>query len=507
MNHPWITADEALRRGYGDNPLLEALGPMPDIANLTKLLWHRPLSRVPWQQVRSAERAPLLNLMEDHVVPTPMTTTAAQVFLSLIHQHYLRRNPLHARVRMQVHALAEHRGKEISRLPWFNGSARAMALRGITGSGKSVTADRLASLLPQTVLHGPCQAAGWVQMQQLNYVRVQMSGDSSRAGFLNQILAQIDSVLGTSYHDQYAVKSKWTVEKMMVVVGIILARHFCGALIIEELQERNFAEGVSREIMLLFFLRLLNFGIPIVLIGNPLGFRAFDHFSQDVRRLYSAGCYDLWPSDHVDDAGWDDYYLPGLAQFNLLDKPHVWTPETQSLVKELTGGVPGFMGTLWHACQRDALASGKDKIERADFVAAANDPALTPNRPLMRALHERDVVALSACEDVPYDDFAARWGIDLDVAFGRKAEGQDGAPMAASPRADPDAVEPSFLRAERKHKAKKARTARAAAKPVPAFDPSDVRSTETLNALLKGLTILREATDAEAASTQQKKAA
>jgi hypothetical protein len=279
------------------------------------------------------------------------------------------------------------------------------------------------------------------------------------------------------------------VEKLMVVVGIILSRHYCGALIIEELQERNFSDGASRDVMLLFFLRLLNFGIPILLIGNPAGFRAFDTFSQDMRRLYSSGCYDLWPCDSVHDAGWDDFYLPGLAEFHLTDRPYTWTPQTRALAKRLSGGVPGYMTTLWSACQRQAILTGADAVSPDDFTLAARDPALTPNLPLIQALASHDIEGLSACEDVPYLDFAQRWGIDLSP--------KPSPPTATSgtPQADVSTVTPKFVVAERKQKARAARKGREAAQPTAVFEEGDLRAEATRNALLDGLANLKATTE------------
>ena len=494
MNN-WISPDDALRNAYGENPLLEAIGPYLDTNELASKLRQNPLTRIDWRNVRPEQREALLPLIEDHFVPTPIALDIAKAFQSLIRQHYIHRNPMLPRTRSQVGTLSTFKGKKIQDVPWFNGGARAMALRGITGTGKSVAVERTLSLFDPIVVHGENSAAGWTQLKQLVYLRVQMSGDASRGGFLTQILAQIDAALGTNYYEQYAAKTAWTVEKLMVVVGIILARHYCGALVIEELQARNFSDDNNRNALVLFFLRLLNFGIPIVLIGNPLGFRAFDYFSQDVRRLYSAGCFDLWPSDAIDDAGWDERFLPGLAKFHVLDRPFQWTPKLKERAKYESGGVPSFMAALWAACQRNALASRNHVIDEESLVvAAANDPTLVPQHRLIHALRNQDVDALSACEDVPYDDFAKRWGVQYPASTNEGASEPAQCPSPAAPTNAISVGQPTFVRVEAAHKAKSTKQKKAASKSVPSHAAGDLRSKETYAALEEGFAALQRGT-------------
>ncbi len=498
----WITPQQALQAAYGPNPLLEALGPHMDVKALAMRLRQEPLATIPWQRVRPHEREEFLPFIEDHFVPTLIAVAAAESFQMLLRQYYLRRNPLWQRTRMQLNTLSELRGERIQTVPWFNSSARAMALRGITGVGKSATLDRILSLYPRVVEHDACPAAGWLQQRQLVWLKVQMSGDASRAGFLTQILAAVDAVLGTDYHEQYGTKQRWTVEKLMVIVGIILSRHYCGALIIEELQWRNFGENGSNELLLLFFLRLLNFGIPIVLVGNPLGFRAFDSFSQDVRRLYSAGCFDFWPSDAVDDAGWQKFYLPGLAKFSVLDKPFEWTDRMKEKAIYESGGVPGFMACIWHACQRKALQTGEHTITEADIELAASDPILLPQRRLIHALRTQDVAALAECEDVPWDDFDRRWPKPVYAGKDSPLAGNTTAAQV-SPQAPVDGVVPKFLKGERTYASRVTRAQKIATAPKTKYPKGDLRNDDTRAALQSGLAALRDGlTDGETASPE-----
>ena len=500
---PWLSVDEALQIGDGDNPLMAPLGLRLDTVGLGDKLWHEPLARFEWQRVRPAERDEFLPWVKDHFVPTPDTLAAAAAFQGLLRQHYLRRNPCLSTVRARAGTLAAQRGQRIRDLPWFNDGASGMAISGITGIGKSVLVERLSSLYPQTYEHEPNPAAGWVKFRQLVWLRVQMSSDSSRAGFLMQILSQVDKALGTDYTAQYGNKRQWTVEKLMVVVGIVLTTHCCGALVIEELQERNFSEGASRELLLTFFLRLLNFGIPIVLIGNPLGFQAFDDFSQDVRRLYSAGCFELWPSDRYDDAGWEEFLLPGLAKFNLVGKPLVWTPELRKLALANTGGVTGFMATYWASIQQSALLAQRDHILPEDFRPFANVPELRKQRRLIEALAARDVKQMTGIKDVPYAAFGERWSEQVKREERERASADtSGEGSAEEPAQEPEIARspgaPRYKRVQAQAKAGKTR-AEKKSKTSSTFPDDDLRSASH-SALQAGFQALRQNCEGAAAA-------
>lgn len=84
------------------------------------------------------------------------------------------------------------------------------------------------------------------------WIKVAMTSDGSRLGFIMQIYQQVDAALGTDYFAQYSGK-KLTIEHHLVAVSKILFNCFLGALIVEEIQPRNFGEAASRDVMLLFF--------------------------------------------------------------------------------------------------------------------------------------------------------------------------------------------------------------------------------------------------------------
>lgn len=457
-----LTVDEALAVAYGPNPVLETLGPNIPVDDLPARLSHCPLSAIPWQSVPTPQRYDFVKLLRSHFVPTPTALEIAQSIQRTLRMGYVERNPLNRQHRRKLHKITGLRGLGVAEAPWFPTYASGTVIKGITGLGKSTIVQRIFSLYPQVKEHGENEEAGWLQLKQIVHLTVSMSADPSRRGFLFNILAAIDEAVGdTTYHEEY-FNSRISVEELMVVVGIILANHRCGFLIIEEIQKRNFFPGVSRALVLLFFLRLLNMGIPILLIGNPEGFLGFSEFTQDVRRLYSGGYFEMWPADSVDDEEWFDHYIDGKLDFNLLDTPFILTPEMRPEIIRCAGGVHGYFDSLYEIMLDNAIRRKQSHFDAAEIGQAYDSHHMNPFRPVIDALASRNPFKLLACEDISALDFAVHWGVDpkdflaqvtasdLDKAASRHASRRTKPSRQAKPR-------PNFAEMEQKYKRKAAR--------------------------------------------------
>ncbi|WP_419685107.1 ATP-binding protein [Burkholderia theae] len=482
------------------NPLLEVL-PLPvRYEDLPMLLNREPLLSVRMNDMPLADRERYASKVTAHFVPTPVAIDIADAILASIWAGYEDRNPATKTFlseRMQVAKMDPLKG--LSMQLGHVRNARGLTIKGITGLGKSTIVNRVLSLLPQVIEHGRNQQCGWASQLQLVWIKVDMTSDGSRHGFLMQIYAAVDAALGTDYFRQYSAK-KWTVETHMVVVAQLLFNSFCGVLIVEEIQLRNFQSEASRNLMLLFFLRLCNLGIPIVLIGNPIGFEGFEDFSQDVRRMSSGGAFELWPATSSSDVEWVEFVVPGMLRFNILPKPPQLV-DAAELLFGFTGGICDFLAKLLIQAQLLALRSGKDHLSNDEVVAAFRSPVMRSSHALIRGLVERDVNALSKFLDVPALSFASMWDSEIDpmkpvkagssslsAAASAKMALTQGADIASKGgRARSSAKAPRFVTAAATFQAKKTsaeRRKRKAEELRASLSPEDVRADGRQNVLL-----------------------
>jgi hypothetical protein len=409
-----LTSIEALENAFGSNPLLAPLPPFIEVSAMPNVLSNRPLDLVSWQNVPVVQRTDFLGMMVSHFVPTPEAIEIAFALQQMIRTGYVERHPGLPCNRQQRRAIAQLPNDGLQTSAWFPRSARGMVIKGITGLGKSFITSRALSIYPQVHRHSTYEPGGWIEQIQLVYLTVSMSADNSRQGFLDNILLAVDIAIGKenapdSFYKMYGGKnSRLTIEQLMVVTGKILSALYLGLLVIEEIQPRNFSS--DQELVFLFFLRLLNFGIPVLLIGNPGAFLNLESYAQDCRRMYKGKCFELWPADSGFELAWQTY-VKGKMQCTLLPIGFEIGDSIFKKIYEYTGGIHDFFDTLWTATQERALRKNRKSITLDDIEYAYEGRQMRQNHILIKALVDRNANELSRFKDVPIGRFMERWGI------------------------------------------------------------------------------------------------
>lgn len=445
------------------NPLIAALPhPMaPD--ELAQALQYQPISQGNVASIPHKKRPWLIDFYKKIFVPTACLLSVAVSAQQLLHEGLDRRDPRLSENRIAIYKNAEQKGKAIADVDWSPSFAAGMVIEGITGSGKTQAIDRYLHLLPQVIEHEANPECGWIALKQLVWLRVHMPSDGSRGGFVHNGLLELDKALGTDYMKQYA-SSRWTVEKLLVVFMHLLQVHRCGLLVIEEAQEANLSKNAISKEFLTFFLRILNWGTPIILIGNPLAFETLKTFSQNVDRFSEAGWFTLYPVMDPDSEEWNQHWIPCLWEPTLLDHPdegyvpltdHPLDQTLGGFVWKRTAGVPRYLCRLRREVQRYALFIGATQVTASmvDEVYRTNERMVVLHHRI-EALVRRDWRALAQYEDIPSEHFRKLWHV--------KPDGHDEAP-APEPKgtltADKDAKRPARKTTGKKGPARKDRGA------------------------------------------------
>ncbi|MEW7850503.1 ATP-binding protein [Massilia aurea] len=410
-NENSVVAASPLDSIYGENPLLTPLGPRIAFQHLPHRLTNRPLNGHKLASLDASSREELLVLYEQNFVPTTSGIDIVAALQNLHREHYWHRHPANPKVRRdraQIAQFTKSKDFNPASIPWLSTSARGMIIKGITGTGKTAITNRYTDLLSQQVYeHMNGAIPGFEYVRQVSWIKVDMSNDGSRDGFLTSILMEVDKQLDTNYAKQYS--GRFSIDKLAIVVGVILSTHLCGMLIIEEIQEKNFNNSKWRSQLTTFFLRILNFGIPIVLIGNPLGFTELEKSSQNVRRLSSGGVFEMLPSlDGTD----DDFYniVDHTLSFNVMEQQNERAYQHfRSVAFSYSGGITDFVVRLNIESQLIALRSGKSEVLPKHINAAFSGPRMVANHPLINGLVNRDPNMLRTCNDVPVERFLAIW--------------------------------------------------------------------------------------------------
>lgn len=407
MNSP---VDKPFRSASG-NPYLEQLEEFLSTDNLMPRLQNWPLSGIEVTNLSMQARHDLLDRMHDQMFePTTTAIETGTRLFRMIRRGIMARDPTLVSSRAHTMAIARYAGKELKDLPWFPNSAKGMRSSGITGLGKSYEICRLLQLLPKRIQHGPSKSADWNHMIQAPWIYVAMSHDGSLGGLPLQILVALDTAIGTDYSDERGLTSLSN-EKLAVHVGIILNNHSVGVLVIDELQGRNFAGGARGGLAATFFLRLLNFGIPLVLMGNPLGMDALDSFSQDMRRVGSGGNIEMHPLES-DEFDFTDILAPALWRYNVMPQPSPIDDKDGAILFNFCGGIRDYATRIRVSSQRLALDQGDQFVTEEHMQQAFMGPDFSSKeRALIVGFRDRNPIPLSQFDDIPWQRYAVRWGL------------------------------------------------------------------------------------------------
>ena len=410
------------------NPLLDALGPRINYYSLPIALENNSLRSLS-SHTSFDEREDILSYVTTHFFPTSDVVDITASLQDMFREGYLVRDLRNPEMRKKLYTIASFRDMREQDIPWFPEGASGMIIKGITGLRKSTTVLRYLSRLPQVVQHDDVDGMGW-RMTQLVWLKVDMSSDGTRGGFALNIMSAVDRVLGTNYHDQYS-RGKPTVEKLLVRVGIILSSHACGLLVIDEIQDKNFNQSDSRDVISNFFLRWMNFGIPTVLIGNPLGFIELQKLSQNERRMTRGGCYYLWPYEESETI-WNKEIIPGIWEYDVMPVPTPLTPAIEKALFEYSGGIFDYAMRLRVESQRIALRLQQRAVS-LEHMQQAFLSGKFAGRDLIHGLVSKDINYIVRA-DIPVDDFRQRWQTQKRAMESvKKDEVTDNQPASTAP--------------------------------------------------------------------------
>ncbi len=347
-----------------NNPLIRHLPQFNTINEIATALTYDPLKGIEISHLSIVERHELLVADKRPLQPTTLSLKATMTILSM-HRHSLRmRNPTSAPGRRLTYDAITHfleGGADITRPPAQG--ACLYVIKGITGTAKSVTAQHALRLLGDQVIHHSQEAAAhWRSATQLSYLYVGMSHDGSRGGLLNAILLVIDTALGTNYAIDLP-KSFRTLDRLAGAVISKLHSLYVGILVVDEIQRLNLVDSEQAEKMQLFLLSLANSGIPLVLIGNPLGFTWVTRYSQNLSRVQERAPAFFHPHGALGDEEdeWGAVYH-GIRAFYLLDAPPDDELACSTILKQCSGGIPRVGLSLWSSAQANVLLDGGGKL-------------------------------------------------------------------------------------------------------------------------------------------------
>jgi hypothetical protein len=395
------------------NPLLAKLPPEMSFAEWSEKLLSDP--RQTWE--KPYPYPPLeshIDSISDLFVPVRQTIALAVSLYSMLLASLRRRDPrIEANRRRIFDRSRDIDWHEIDanfrKLPNFTPKAKGMMLLGPTGVSKTHALNNILSHLPQVIVHGPNEEYGWHYLKQLVHLRVELPNDARESSLYHHIADAMDRVLGSDYGVQVRVPRMKVPDKQSKVIDWLLL-HRCGALILEELQEKQTSPAVLGKEFAGAFLKITNEGIPLVVVGNPLAFEHILDFTQDVGRLTPGGRFEMVPAfDHTDEA-WNEDLVPGIWGWKCFDEKDEIVPNLARVLYERTGGIPKFLSVYRCATLKEAVRSGARRVTQEHMDNAYFSEEMIGLHYIIDAYVTKDKARFDKMRDQPYAFLNIVWG-------------------------------------------------------------------------------------------------
>ncbi|MEP7298187.1 MAG: hypothetical protein ABI702_18545 [Burkholderiales bacterium] len=420
MNHP---PRFDLFAQVESNPLMQGILPLDDIVSWGSRLDYDP--RIEWRGrvLNASQESIAINQIDRVFTSTTMTAAICWGLHLLLFQSLIDQDPRLAENRKRIYKCAAHRGRDIETFPWFPGGASGAMIKGITRVGKTKVVERFTHYFTQVIVRPENEEYGWKELKQLVFLVVPMPADHSRHGFLLEAFKAIDAALGTKYAAQFA-GARVPVEVQIVHLLCCLVVHRCGIVFIEEAQGSSL-NGTFGGVYINFFLRLLNVGIPLVIIGNPLAFEPIDSHGQNVSRLSAGGSFNLDPAPSWTSSVWLDDVMPSVWGWNIYDERDSEIPELEldgarvelsQYIWHRTGGVSGYAVRLRKATLFVLKQKGGGAVTQADIEKAYQSPTMVAVHDIIEALTTKDASLLANCSDMPVAYFRSLWEAERAAA-------------------------------------------------------------------------------------------
>lgn len=466
---------------FGPNPLLEPYAPFVPLSELPAKLWNEPLKGTPWRKVPPESRVTLLAAQESHFFPTEQAVAIASAIQEGLRASVMRRNPLRPKEQRRINQLALL-GRDIDRsmLQSLACPASGGIVAAETGEGKTTIARRALEVFApeQVVVHAPSQAGGWTRFTQICYLHVDLPFNGSRGGLLARIIGAVDALIGSDYSEN--LRKLRNLDAQVVFVMKILSMHRVGALVLDEGQQDSFDECQWQREFVLFFLAVMNFGIPILLCGHPSAFTSLLVVGQVMRRFSDIGYFQLCRAANVKDESWSQAFVPGVMRFLLCEA----VEDANKLIEcshDETGGGRGLFVARWLEAQRIALlrCGTTATVTLADFQNSRHSPRCTELYRMAKWM--RGDAKAGTFDDISSAPAGAAQGPEA----GSASESRPGE-TKGDPKAVPKAIQNLMKDAQRRAKEKE-RKANKDAELLKNTTPEDLRTSMRVLEIMAGL--------------------
>lgn len=415
---------------YASNPFIVGLPSLQSQRELVDALASRP-------EFAERERGYPAHLRKHCIVrltryfePMAQQVQLAERVGMLLRQGYIGRNPATHDYVAHLHAGAERieagsLDAPISRA--VENTATSFALLGVSGIGKTLSANKVLHLYPQTIVHQEP-----FSLIQIVWLRLGSPTQGSPKQLCINFLATVDKLIGTDYVRRYAGRGIGT-EQLLVHMAHVAQLHALGVLVVDEIQQLRRTK-IGPGALLNFLVTLVDtIGVPVILVGTLGALPILQGNFSEARRASGLGSL-LWDR-FLPGKPWD-YFIEHLWRYQWTQEPAALTPGLRTVLYEESQGILDIVVKLFMLAQLRLVAIGEARKGAHEVLTEALLRRVAREefgvvRPMLEALRKNDSVAIARYDDLrPLQDYVDR--LLADVLAGGAAPESVSVPIAAT---------------------------------------------------------------------------
>ncbi len=381
---------------YRGNPFIEALPNILSPQDVIERLAFYPEYNKSEREVESHYRIYMIDRLFQVFQPLPMNLELESKISRAIRQGYISRNPFDKKLGAGFYN--EYYGRQAINLTNIDEdylSPLGFSLIGISGIGKTAALNRILNLYPQIIIHSEYRNIPFSNYQVV-WMRLECPFDGSIKGLMYQFFSEIDRLLGTNHYEK-VVRTRATVDAMIVVMNQVVRNSSLGLLVIDEIQHLSMAKSGGSEKMLNFFVNLVNhISLPIVLVGTPKSLKVLQGDFRQARRGSSSG--DM-VCDRLQKGEVWDLLINSVWYYQWTRKETPLTKELSNILYEETQGIPDLVKKVYATSQAEAINSGKEEVTPKIIRKVAKEKFKLV-RPMLNALKTNNLREIAKFDDI-----------------------------------------------------------------------------------------------------------